>query len=491
MHVPLIVTRPFHAAVDDFTQLRPFAARNMIYRDVRVRGQPMVFAIDPWTQRWCIISSVAKRLMDIADGRILLSDIAAYLSSFDNAIGYRETAQLESDLRGHGLVFLNEEEHRASGGSVYRKTDLVGLHLEITNACNLRCAHCYVSSGKELPSELSTEEILRVIDQLPSFCGKRIAISGGEPTLRRDCAAIIEYCTVTCGHHVDLCTNGIRFPQELSDQIIRLKRRTSSKIRIQVSLEGARAETNDLVRGDGSFNATMKTLDMFKSSGLNRSAVLFVCVTKQNIHEIERIIALAESCDVAMLVFSQWQRQGNAANVSWDQIGPSTEDWVKAGELLLQYRGPRLQVFGNFFGDLSNNAYGRYSLNSPLFPKHIYSYNAVPRMAPDGAVFADQLWVDKTWSLGNIREHTLEELFDSPRFYAQLEVMKARTSNVEDCKKCPWSSLCECGSPGHTYSEYGRLDGKDVFCESRKYWFERFVQHCVSQADAIDTPQPS
>lgn len=462
---------------------RPYANEAMIYKPVETPRGQAVFTIDPWTQRWVLVQEPVPSLLKLADGRRRLSEIIRTLSADPNltapASGY---AQAATELSEVGILFNSQVEHKASGAPVYNKADPVGMHLEITNACNMTCTHCYVSSGTKLPGEMTLEEIFRTIDMIPPFSGKRIAISGGEPAVRKECAEILEYCTLRCGHDVDLYSNGMKFPRKLAERILEINRLGGAQIRIQISLEGATPRTNDMVRGKGSFDAVIKSLDMLKQVGLNRSIVLFVCLTNHNIREVDDLIKLAEDYDVAMLVFSQWQRQGNASNTPWASIAPTTETWVGIGERLLKYHNPRLQVYGNFYGDLNNSPCGRLDLDAPLFPKHLYFYNAFPRITPDGKIFADQLWVDPSWILGDSREQTLDECFDSPKFYEQLDMMRKRTQHIDDCKACEWRSLCEGGSAGHTYAEYGHMNEKDLFCDSRKYWFNRFVEHQVERA---------
>jgi radical SAM protein with 4Fe4S-binding SPASM domain len=463
---------------------RPFANPEMIYKEVvSPQGKPMVFTIDPWNQRWLVLQEPAPSLLKAANGRRRLSEIIRLLEAGSHlegpANGYAGLAQ---ELSEGGLLFNNQVEHRASGLPVYNKSDLVGMHLEITNACNMTCTHCYVASGNPLPGEMSLEEIFQAIDQLPPFSGKRIAISGGEPIVRKGCMEIIEHCALECGHDVDLYTNGRKFPRKYAERILEINRRGPAHVRIQISLEGAVAATNDAVRGAGSFVDALASLEMFQEIGLNRSVVIFVCLTRQNIGELKDIIRLAEKYDVGMLVFSQWQRQGNAQDTPWASIAPSVEDWVAVGEELLNYNNPRLRIFGNFYGDLNNNEIGRFSLDSPAFPKHLYFYNAFPRITPQGEIFADQLWVDRTWVLGSIRKNdTFEGCFDSPDFYRQLETMRKRTEAIQECQGCEWRRLCEGGSPGHTYAEYGHMNAKDLFCESRIYWFNRYVEHQVKK----------
>ena len=461
---------------DRITELRPYANRKMIYKEIEHSGGTAVFIIDPWTQRWVIATLPVMEVLKLADGKNTISQISKSLSN--KGISETDVRIIVDELFEQGMLFGNNAEHTSTGLPVYNKSDITGFHLEVTNACNMVCEHCYVSSGKKMANELTLDEIKKTIDMLPPFSRKRIAISGGEPTVRKDIAEILKYCTLECGHDVDLYTNGRFFPENLAKQIIDINSQPDGgKVRIQMSLEGATEETNDKIRGPGAFRDALKTLEKLRRLGLNRQVVLFICITKHNVAEIDLMISLAEQYDVSMVVFSQWQRQGNAKDTPWQSIAPTKEEWVAAGEKILKYDNPRLMVFGNFFGDLNNNPYGRFSLESRIFPKHIYFYNAFPRITPEGDVFADQLWVDPTWILGNVRERDLGEFFETPKFYDQLSQFRVRTEKIDECSRCEWKELCQGGSPGHTYAEYGHMDKKDLFCESRIYWFNRFIEY--------------
>jgi len=57
----------------------------------------------------------------------------------------------------------------------------------ITNRCNLHCLHCYSSSSNNVsPDELTTEEGLRLIDDLSEYRVPVIIFSGGDPLMRAD-----------------------------------------------------------------------------------------------------------------------------------------------------------------------------------------------------------------------------------------------------------------------------------------------------------------
>src|SRR4051812_18041582 len=63
--------------------------------------------------------------------------------------------------------------------------------VELTWRCNLRCTHCYLPEGQRRKSareadELSTEELIRVFDEMAALGVLYLTLSGGEVFMRRD-----------------------------------------------------------------------------------------------------------------------------------------------------------------------------------------------------------------------------------------------------------------------------------------------------------------
>jgi radical SAM protein with 4Fe4S-binding SPASM domain len=82
------------------------------------------------------------------------------------------------------------------------------MDLALTYRCNDDCAHCYVGRDKDYP-ELSTEEWKRVIDRCWDLGIPHICFTGGEPTIRDDLRALVEYAE-DVGLVTGLLTNGRR-----------------------------------------------------------------------------------------------------------------------------------------------------------------------------------------------------------------------------------------------------------------------------------------
>ncbi len=94
------------------------------------------------------------------------------------------------------------------------------LILPVTHRCNLDCALCYVP--KRGRDDLSFEQIKQMIE---GFDGKVIALSGGEPTLRKDICEIIQTVSRK-GKECRILTNAIKladrdFVQQLTDAGLR------------------------------------------------------------------------------------------------------------------------------------------------------------------------------------------------------------------------------------------------------------------------------
>ena len=135
---------------------------------------------------------------------------------------------------------------------------------ESTRACRLSCLHCRAQAQHEPhPDQLRKEEILRVIEEIASFCRPILIITGGDPLLREDIFAVSSYAQ----------ERGLRPVMSPSGSLITpevIERMLSSGIqRISVSLDGSRAEVHDYFRqAKGCFEETLQTLEYARQGRL-------------------------------------------------------------------------------------------------------------------------------------------------------------------------------------------------------------------------------
>lgn len=92
------------------------------------------------------------------------------------------------------------------------------LRLSLTEACNFRCGYClpdgYVVDGR--PVFLSQAEVVRLVRAFASVGMRKVRLTGGEPTLRRDLTSIIAAVADVPGvEKIALTTNGTRLPDHV------------------------------------------------------------------------------------------------------------------------------------------------------------------------------------------------------------------------------------------------------------------------------------
>jgi GTP 3',8-cyclase len=143
--------------------------------------------------------------------------------------------------------------HRGSGAGCAprRLLDAQGrqiqyLRLSLTDRCNFRCGYCSVSDYEDGDRILSRAEIRRLLSVFAGLGVRRIRLTGGEPTLRREVVEIVADARSTPGiEEVALTTNGHRL-RELS-----LPLRDAGLLALNVSLDTLRADTLLRISGRG------------------------------------------------------------------------------------------------------------------------------------------------------------------------------------------------------------------------------------------------
>ncbi|MDB8995957.1 radical SAM protein [Parabacteroides distasonis] len=138
------------------------------------------------------------------------------------------------------------------------------LNCYLTNACNLRCEHCFMSSGVRLKNELSTDEWNRVLSEFRNCGGESVTFSGGEPMMRPDLQQI-----VMNAHNINLnttiLTNGILWTDRQIHQL------SPYITEVQVSIDGFDEMSNAKIRGEGNFNKLINTVVAFANEGVQTS----------------------------------------------------------------------------------------------------------------------------------------------------------------------------------------------------------------------------
>lgn len=95
------------------------------------------------------------------------------------------------------------------------------LRLSVIEACNFRCSYCLPKGYQArpgLPRHLGVDEIRRLLTGFARLGMRKVRLTGGEPSLRRDLGEIIATAAAVSGvEKVALTTNGVLLPQRIAD----------------------------------------------------------------------------------------------------------------------------------------------------------------------------------------------------------------------------------------------------------------------------------
>lgn len=140
-----------------------------------------------------------------------------------------------------------------------------GLSIEITNVCNRRCLHC-IRNEADPPEFLSLTLAREVLAQAQALGFRTICLTGGEVALYPHLEGFIAL-VADGGFTFSLVTNGHRFRERLLPLLSAPQNREKLSA-VCFSLDGAKPESHDALRGPGSFREVVEATALCQLKGL-------------------------------------------------------------------------------------------------------------------------------------------------------------------------------------------------------------------------------
>jgi MoaA/NifB/PqqE/SkfB family radical SAM enzyme len=180
------------------------------------------------------------------------------------------------------------------------------LFFHILTRCNLKCQHCYINAEQHGENVLPFATIAAWLAEFASkAAGTNLIILGGEPTLHPDLPRVIKHARSLGFGSITVDTNGYLFHDILS------KVEPGEVDYFSFSLDGATRKTNDLIRGDGAYDACIAGIQKAKAKGF--AASLIYTVSRLNIGELERVVPLLKKLDISRFFIQVIGLRGKAA----------------------------------------------------------------------------------------------------------------------------------------------------------------------------------
>lgn len=317
------------------------------------------------------------------------------------------------------------------------------LTWELTYGCNLACRHCLSSSGRRDPAELSPAEARRVVDELADMRVFYVNIGGGEPTIRSDFYDLVAYC-VSRRVGVKFSTNGTTLSAERARWLAGM-----DYVDLQISIDGANAQTNDAIRGPGSFAAAMRAMELLSSAGFEGFKVSVV-VTSQNVGQLDDLARLADSFG-AQLRLTRLRPSGRGAGV-WAELHPSADQQRQLYRWLREH--PHVLTGDSFF-HLSALGESLPGLNM------CGAGRVVCLIDPIGDVYACPFVMHERFKAGNVREAGgFGALWRSSELFLSLR----EPQSAGACASCGAYDACRGGCMAAKFFTGMDLEGPDPEC---------------------------
>ena len=348
---------------------------------------------------------------------------------------------------------------------------------EVTMGCNMRCKHCGSSCEQPLQDELTTEEALRLCDDLGELGLQVVTLSGGEPTTRKDWHLIAKRLRQN-GVIPTMITNGWILNEEILEQAKEANLGT-----LAISIDGLE-ETHDYIRKKGSFQRIMQAFEMMKEKDIVSSAI--TTIQKRNIDQLPQLKELLIEKGV-----KGWQLQigipmGNLSDnkdlvldpIAMEQIVDFAHDAIQERKIDIHladcigyYHAKEIETRKISLGVEEYMWNGCGAGKSGLGILH------------NGDIVGCTSIRNKEFIEGNIKQTPLKEIWNSPhRFGWSRNLKKQDLKGL--CAKCQYGTYCLGGCPNTRLTMNG-----DIYSENRYCLYHISVDRSQQEVNKIESPK--
>lgn len=328
-----------------------------------------------------------------------------------------------------------------------------GLQLHITDDCDQRCVYCYIFNDPTFKrNNLSIKDISLIVKKFKKFCKSidcypSIAITGGDPLIRKDIWDILEI----------LKKNNIEFdilgnPFHITD-VVAKKLKDYGCYKYQLSIDGMK-KTHDSLRKSGSFDKTISAIKILQNAHIK--AHVMMTVSKMNYEEVIDVIRYVSAIPVDGFAFARYC--------------PTSLEEAKYNIEPQKYRSFLSSVW-SVYEELANGK-TKFFLKDHLWTPFLYENGLFETreedmifegcgcgirhltVLADGTIYACRRFKS---AIGNALDDDFSDVFNGHQMnqYRDFEKM--------ECYPCELFNYCR-GCPAVAYGTYGSFYKKDPQC---------------------------
>jgi len=263
------------------------------------------------------------------------------------------------------------------------------LWLELTNQCNLKCVHCYSESGPASTERniLDADHYMRLLSEAYDLGCRRVQFIGGEPTLNRALARLIQHADESGFELIEVYTNLVKLSPSLLDTFIR------HRVAIATSVYADAPDVHDAITMTrGSHKKTLANIARVKAAGLQiRVGVIGM---EQNADRIDDTYRMLQELGISNIGFDRVRDIGRA-------------------------RGERECSMGSLCGNCANN---------------------ILAIGPDGVVAP--CIMSKQWSVGSVLTTSFKDIAVSNELVQTRRLIASATAQDGGPNPCEPDRSC-------------------------------------------------
>src|SRR3954465_3811681 len=296
------------------------------------------------------------------------------------------------------------------------------LVAELSYRCPLRCPYCSnpLDIGADrYRAQLEGEHWMRVFHEARALGVLQLALTGGEPMLRRDLDDLVA-AGREAGLYSTLVTAGARVTRERAGEL-----RAAGLAHGQGSIQSPNAEENDRIGGIRSYDRKIAAARAARELGF---PLTINCVLpRQNLDRIDEILALTEELGAQRLELANTQYYGWAV-VNQNALIPTREQLERGEAAVQRFRervGPRitvLWVLPDIYEDLPKPCMGGWGRTTVAIAPNGEARPSQAATTIPGIEFA------------NVRDHSLEWIWDESDAFNRF---RGTDWMPEPCRACP------------------------------------------------------
>jgi pyrroloquinoline quinone biosynthesis protein E len=296
------------------------------------------------------------------------------------------------------------------------------LIAELSYQCPLHCPYCSNPldiGGERYRRQLETEHWVRTFREARRLGVLQLALTGGEPMLRRD---LVDLCAAArdTGLYSSLITAGTLFTRERAEAL-----KSAGLDHVQISIQSPNAEDNDRIAGNRSFEKKIAAARVAKDLDF---PLTINCVLHR--HNLDRI---TEMLDLALALGAQRLELANTQYYGWavanqEALMPSAEQLRRGEEAVRRFRrrvGPKvdvLWVLPDLYEDLPKPCMGGWGQRSMV-------------VAPNGDVMpCHAASTIPGLDFANVRDHPLDWIWNESDAFARF---RGTDWMPDPCRTCP------------------------------------------------------